>query len=340
MPKLSVVLPVYNSEKYVKEAIDSIINQTFTDFELLLINDASTDGSLHVIEQYEDPRIRIINNEVNLKVVKSLNKGLSLARGEFIARMDADDVAHPRRFEKQLDYFNKHPEVDLCGSWVQTFGSESKILKAATEHEHIKARLLFLNPMFHPAIMFRRESFERHNLRYDEEFTNAEDYGLWVNAIDKIRFGNVPEILLKYRVHDTNVSVLKESNKKVLDEIHFSIFSHFLDKLKLNYSEDELWMQRKLGLVDTGHLTFGKFNEYLQWLKKLVVANNSTAYFDKKHFRNVIISFILYLIRQTKSPIRAAGIAVAMFSGLYGYQDCFKFFSDRAKVRFAKAASF
>ncbi len=127
MPKISVVLPVYNSEKYIAEAVQSILDQTFTDFELLIINDASTDGTLQILESFKDDRLKIINNPTNLKVVKSLNKGLELAQGEFIARMDADDIAYPQRFEKQIAYFKKYPQVDVCGTWVQAFGDDNFI---------------------------------------------------------------------------------------------------------------------------------------------------------------------------------------------------------------------
>ncbi|WP_374166342.1 glycosyltransferase family 2 protein [Arcticibacter sp. MXS-1] len=340
MPRISVVLPVYNAEKYVGEAVDSILAQTYKDFELLVINDASTDRSLEVLEQYKDRRIRLINNEENLKVVKSLNKGIDLAQGEFIARMDADDISHPLRFERQLNYLERNPDIDICGSWVQTFGSEHHILKAAVEHEHIRARLFFLNPMFHPAIIFKRESFNKHKLRFDEQYKNAEDYGMWVNAIDLLTFGNVPEVLLKYRIHTTNVSVLKESNKAMLDDIHFGIFRFFLRKLRIDATERELWMHRKLGLVSVGRLDGSALCEYLHWLKKLVLANNEVEYFEKKHFRNVVISFIFYLVKQTAPRGKALLMALNTFSDIYGYKDCIRFFSDRAKVKLARAASF
>ncbi len=319
MPKVSVILPVYNSEKYIREAVQSILNQTFTDFELLIFNDASTDNTLNILREFKDSRIQIINNEVNLRVVKTLNKGLDLAKGEFIARMDADDIAHAERFSKQLNYFKNHPQVDFCGTWVQNFGAEDLIMRAAYTHDNIKARLLFLNPVFHPSVMFKRDSFKKYNLRFDESFTNAEDYGLWADAIDVIKFANVPEVLLKYRIHAENVSVLKSSNQGILDEIHFRIYSNFFRKLNVDYNQKDLVLHRKLALVSLGKITLNEFKAYLSWLNKLFIANSKSAYFDEKALANVIISFHFYLIRKV-------GFSFATIKALFSYWKSFKTF--------------
>lgn len=298
MPKISVILPVYNTEKFINEAVQSILDQTFTDFELLILNDASTDNTLSVLNQFTDPRIRIISNEQNLKVVKTLNKGLDLAKGEFIARMDADDISHPQRFEKQLNYFKSHPDVDFCGTWVQNFGSEDLIMRAAFTHDNIKARLLFLNPIFHPSIMFKKEGFTKHDLRFDESFTNAEDYGLWAKAIDLIKFANVPEVLLKYRIHAENVSVLKSSNQSVLDDIHYRVYKEFFRKIGVKYNEDNLRMHRTLALVSFDKISLADFKSYLAWLDDIFDANLKSRYLSIPALANVITSFHLYLIRK------------------------------------------
>ncbi|MBS7562852.1 glycosyltransferase [Mucilaginibacter sp. Bleaf8] len=340
MPKISVILPVYNTELYIKEAVDSILNQTFKDFELLVINDASTDNTLHILQQINDDRLKIINNETNLKVVKSLNKGLDLAQGEYIARMDADDIAHPQRFEKQLRFFETNPDVDFVGSWVQTFGSESNVMKAATEHDHIKVRLFFLNPIFHPAVMFKKQSFNVNGYRFDERFTNAEDYGMWVKAIDTLKFANVPEILLKYRVHNNNVSVIKASNRAVLDEIHYDVYKQFLSKLDLVYTDDELQLHRKLGLVEVEALDLVGLEKYLQWLKKLVDQNNRVKYFEREHFKNVILSYVLYVVKKAKPSGPAFRLALKTFGNLFTPSDFWSYFTSRAKVKLAKAQTF
>ena len=119
--KATVLMPVYNAEKYVAEAIDSILNQTFNDFEFLIINDGSTDNSLDIIKSYDDPRITIINNETNLGLSHTLNKGIELARGEYIIRMDADDISLSIRLEKQIEFMDSNQHIGICGSWIQTF---------------------------------------------------------------------------------------------------------------------------------------------------------------------------------------------------------------------------
>lgn len=341
MPQISVILPVYNTEQYIKEAVESILNQTFTDFELLVLNDASTDKTLEILEQFNDPRLKIITNEQNLKVVKTLNKGLAIAQGKYIARMDADDIAHPQRFEKQVHFFNKHPNIDFVGTWVQTFGSESNLMRAATEHEHIKVRLFFLNPIFHPAVMFKRESFEKYGFKYDEKYTNAEDYGMWVKAIDHIKFANIPEVLLKYRVHASNVSVIKASNRAVLDEIHYDIYKYFLKKLGISsYTQQDLLMHRKLGLVEVEALDLSQLNSYLQWLKKLVVANNQSKYFDKVFFNMVIMSYLLYVIRRTKPARPALQLGIKAFNSIFNVADLIRFVVNRTRVNLKRAKTF
>ena len=127
-PQISVVMPAYNAEKYITEAIDSILFQTFKDFEFIIINDASTDSTKDIIESYKDPRIKLVNNEQNKGVAKSLNIGISVACGKYIARMDADDIALPERFQKQFDFMEQHPNIDVCGSWAKKTGNENEII--------------------------------------------------------------------------------------------------------------------------------------------------------------------------------------------------------------------
>jgi glycosyltransferase involved in cell wall biosynthesis len=331
MPAISVILPVFNAEKYLKDSIESLFAQSFSDFELIIIDDCSTDNSFEILEGFSDPRIRLYRNDKNLRVVKTLNKGLELAQGKYIARMDADDIAHPERFQQQINYFDKNPDIDIVGTWVQTFGTENDIMRAAVEHEHIKVRLFFLNPMFHPAVMFKRESFLENDLWYEDYYNNAEDYGLWVKAIDKVKFANIPQILLKYRIHATNVSVLKASNKQVLNDIHFHIYQTFLRKLNVDATSQELDMHRKLGSVQVEFLTSPELTEYVQWLKKLTMANIEVKYFNQFYFSNVILSYLLYLSGKTDSRITAIKLIKEMMGDLFNIGDFTRFFISRTR---------
>ncbi|MCQ2966114.1 MAG: glycosyltransferase [Alphaproteobacteria bacterium] len=206
-PKISVVLPVYNvPEEWLRQSIESILNQTFSDFELIIINDGSNGNEDIVIQSYTDPRIRY-EKQANQGLAKTLNKGLTLARGEFIARMDDDDISLPDRFEKQIDFFYKHPEISILGSSFEIF-PEKKII----QHPNFPTYFDFLKNcvIAHPSVMFRKNDLEKYNLQYNPEF-KCEDYELWSRAIRYLNFANLQDVLLRYRWHGKNLSTPSES---------------------------------------------------------------------------------------------------------------------------------
>ena len=208
-PKISVVMPAYNAEKYIAETIDSILSQTFSDFEFIIINDASTDSTQEIIESYKDQRIQLINNEQNQGVAKSLNIGLAAATGKYIARMDADDISLPQRFQIQFDFMEQHPDIDICGSWMETFGSKKEIIKVPLSHEDIRDNTFFSCAIMHPSIVFKHSL----NLRYSSEFPRAEDYDLWCKKINKWKFANIPEVLMLYRIHENQIGEAHRSEQ-------------------------------------------------------------------------------------------------------------------------------
>lgn len=206
--KVTVLMSVYNGEKYLREAIESILNQTYTDFEFLLINDSSTDKSMEILQSYNDPRIRIITNEKNLGLTKSLNKGLELARGEYVARMDADDISLPERLERQVNYLNENSKTGVLGTNVQyidEFGKLHEIQRWPEKDALIKWNLCFFNPIAHPTVMMRLDLIKKI-AGYDENIVYAQDYDLWVRLISESAFGNLQHILLYLRKSDDNVS--------------------------------------------------------------------------------------------------------------------------------------
>lgn len=206
---VTVLLPVYNGEKYLREAIDSILNQTYTDFEFLIINDGSTDRTEEIILSYTDPRINYVKNEQNIKLIATLNKGLKLAKGKYIARMDGDDVSLPTRLEKQIGYMEKHPEIGLCGSYIQTLEAGSEyIIKYQTESDQIKFRLLFDTHFPHPAAVLRKSVLTENNLEYELKYIHAEDYVLWNRMALHTGLHNIPEVLVLKRSHDEQVSIV------------------------------------------------------------------------------------------------------------------------------------
>jgi glycosyltransferase involved in cell wall biosynthesis len=169
--KVSVILSAYNAEKYLAIAVKSILDQTFGDFELFLINDASTDGTGDIIRSFSDTRIIHINNGINLGVAVSANKCMDAANGEYIARMDADDISLPHRFERQVKFMDENPDIGICGSWIDTIGPYNNYTnKYPADHAEIKYRMLYENFFCQPVIMLRKKFFDKFNLRYVPSF--------------------------------------------------------------------------------------------------------------------------------------------------------------------------
>lgn len=217
-PLISVVLPVYNGESFLVEAIDSILAQSVTDFELIVMDDGSSDGSPEILRNYQqkDPRVRVFTHE-NQGLTNTLNKALELAEGQWIARMDQDDIALPFRFERQLDYL-AHSKADLVGSWVKRFGSsDQRTVRLPESEAAIKMEMLFGSPFAHPTVMMSAELARQ--LRYDISCDKAEDYDLWVRAaIAGWRMANVPEVLLLYRVHAAQISTAASNRQMALSQ--------------------------------------------------------------------------------------------------------------------------
>ena len=220
-PIVSVVLPVYNGEKYIKESVDSILNQTFTDFELLIIDNASVDSTKLIIKSYSDKRIRLIENASNKGLVYSLNLGINLARGEFIARMDADDISLPARFEKQIAFLQQYPHIIACGTgfvFLYPNGDTSSLLGNFSTPDDIRVDMHVSCPFCHPSMMIRRELIKKYNLKYIDEYCSAEDYKLWTQMCQLGDMGNVAEKLLLYRVNDECMSSYCSQKQKMLSQ--------------------------------------------------------------------------------------------------------------------------
>lgn len=210
-PMVTVLMSVYNGEKFLKEAIESILTQTFTDFEFLIINDGSTDDSVKIIESFRDSRIRLINNEKNLKLIASLNKGISLARGRYIARMDSDDISMPERLEKEVDFLEKSLDYGLVGTCFTVIDGEGKEQYNVTYPSNNDLIKLFLSlncPLAHGSVMGRTELFKQ-NLYGSKEYFAVEDYELWTRMAKVTKIYNIPEYLFKYRIYGESFSNTK-----------------------------------------------------------------------------------------------------------------------------------
>jgi glycosyltransferase involved in cell wall biosynthesis len=220
IPKVSVVMAVYNGEKYVHESIDSILCQTFDDFEFIIINDASTDITPEILRSYKDPRIIILNNPENIGLTRSLNRGLKFARGEYIARMDADDISLPNRFECQVAYLDAHLEVGLLATsflFIDESGNDKMISRPATDQQ-FKEKLMKGNQFCHGVVMFRRACIDKIG-GYREEYRYAQDYDLWLRIMEKYGVASLDEVLFKYRINFSSISVTRLAKQNALHSI-------------------------------------------------------------------------------------------------------------------------
>jgi len=207
-PTVTVLMPVYNAEDYLREAVDSVLSQSFTDFELLAIDDGSTDGSALILNSYSDPRIRVLSNEKNLGLIGTLNRGIDEARGKYIVRQDADDISLPGRFAKLVAYMEAHPEVAICGSWYDglTDGERHPGVRYAPDDTTIRIKHLYQIHISHGTSIWRTDSFRTNGWLFDTDFRHAEDYDLFVRASLSARLANVPEVLYLVRYHGASVS--------------------------------------------------------------------------------------------------------------------------------------
>jgi len=230
-PTVSIIMPVHNGEKYIKESIESILSQTHRNFEFIIINDGSTDNTLLVLEEYSkrDSRIIIKNNVKNKGISNSLNSGLKLARAPLIARMDSDDIAYPNRLETQVRFMQENPEVSVCGSSIKIYEAPEICWVPPLQHDAILVRMLFESCLYHPTVMFRKETIVDQG-GYNVNFSGAEDYDLWCRLSRNIsvRFANISEPLLCYRTHTntTNRSPYKERQSKLADIVRNNQISY------------------------------------------------------------------------------------------------------------------
>jgi glycosyltransferase involved in cell wall biosynthesis len=286
-PLVSILMAVYNGEKYLREAIESMLNQTYMNFEFLIINDGSTDATEEIILSYNDERIRYIRNEQNLKLIASLNKGLDLAKGKYIARMDADDISLPRRLEKQVEFMERNSDIGVLGSWVQTLGLEKdREIHFKSGNNQIRFELFIHNYLHHPTVMLRNDILEKYNIKY-EQYLHAEDYAFWIKLSNYTKIDILPEILLIYRLHGNNISEIQvEFQKKQTSEIR----RIQLSDLGMYLSDNELTLYESF-IDDDLFYTPDEFKKILNIIQLLIFRNNEKkmldvellfSYFDKK----------------------------------------------------------
>lgn len=244
-PILSVLMPVFNSEQFVAEAIESILNQTFKDFEFLILDDASTDKSFEIIKDFEkkDPRIKVYQNEKNIGVVESRNKLISLSKGKYIAWLDSDDIAIKNRFEKQINFVEAHPEIGMVGAYPVIIDENSKKTGKwwfETDPQKLKIELFFHSPFLSSSVLIRKSCLPQNF--YDSKFPVAEDFDLYSRISELCETANIAEFLVKYRINSNGLS---KSNTEKMEKLSIQVIQEHAERLGIKLEENTIKNLRK-----------------------------------------------------------------------------------------------
>lgn len=286
-PEISVIMPAYNAEKYIAASIESVLNQTFKNFELLILDDASSDKTKEIVLSYaqNDNRIVYVEKQSNHGPATLRNEGIRLAKGTFIALNDADDLSETTRFEKQITVFRNQPNVAVCGSWIVNFGDtmESYVFQAPQNPIDIKLTFLSYDCLANSSAMFRKSCVE--NLEYQKEFVPAEDYKLWSEVIIKHDFYIIQEALVHYRQHENNISKTKADNLAISDlKIKTDLFQKIFglqdgafDYKKLVQLFDILGYRKKLSKI--------QLLEFFEMSKRIIEINTEKNIFPQALFQ-------------------------------------------------------
>lgn len=281
MPRISVIMPVYNNAMYLQEAVNTILWQTLKDLELIIIDDGSTDGSTGIIHEIKDARVKKIFHDNNTGIVTSLNQGMDLAQGEYIARMDSDDIAALNRLEVQAYFMDQNPHIDLCGTGYTTnYLGPAKI--NPMHHEEIKVWLLFHSCILHPSVMMRRNSVDRLGIRYDYNYPHAEDYELWNRLSTYAQLANIPHNLMYYRPHAGQVS---NKHRVIQDDSARRIRQRQLSQLGIQLSDEEYGLFVKLAEYAVNPDDFENYHTAAGFAEWLINLNQQYRTFDQHLFR-------------------------------------------------------
>lgn len=308
MSRLTVLMPTYNVAPWVEEAIRSVLNQTYRDFELLVVDDASTDDTLDRVRAIDDPRIRIASFPNNVGLAENLNRGLDLIDTELVARMDGDDIAEPDWLETGINVLDTHPEVGICSFGFQFFGAKTSLVRFPEHHEDSKAQMLFGCTVIVP--VFRRAVMVDNHLRYSTEAFPAEDYMMWANAYRVTKVYNVQRTLFHYRTHPSQISTARreaqivKSNEVRLKMLHW-LNPNFADEEKRyfldvfvpckNESKEDITKLKRFAQLLISRNTLGNYsNEALRHKFKLHIGYGALDYVERTYFPHGYSPFVFF----------------------------------------------
>ena len=286
MPLVSVVMPAYNAELYVNESINSILTQTYSDFEFIIINDASTDNTSKVLGSIKDDRIIYLNNKQNKGNYACRNQGCKLARGEYICVMDADDMAMPERIQRQVQVMESDSSILACGSDFEFVGLKSGMYQKPKRYDLLKVFLLFNNMFLHPSLIIRKETLKKVGF-YDEQFYYSSDYDLMCKIALEGKVINLPDLLMKYRVHEKQIS-----SEYISKQIYYAdqIRIQYLEKSGFTLKPHDKLIFTKLMRKEFDKISLETAERIFGTLKK---QNSKLNYFDQNilnRFSNIFLT--------------------------------------------------
>lgn len=292
-PLVSVIMAAYNSEKYISESIESILNQTYKNIEFIIVNDGSSDKSLEIIKNYayKDNRIKVIDNKKNMGLVYCLNKGIKESTGKYIARMDSDDISVYDRIQRQVKYMEENSNLTMSGGSAFVFRGKNKrihkLLNVPTGIDKVKSKLFFENCFIHPTVIIKRDDLVRHNLSYDN-IKGAEDIDLWLRMLNlNLKFDNINQPLLYYRLSSTSITSKENKNIENRYEVFKQYRGRLFDILDIEKSEENFRILFEI-VLDT-YIKDKKFSihEKNNFLKMILLKNNKLKYFNTSIFSRI-----------------------------------------------------
>jgi len=303
-PILSVIMPVYNAERYLREAVMSILEQTFNNLELIIIDDGSTDSSLAVIQSIKDERIRLYKNDRNQGIVYCRNKGLSLTKGDYVGMFDADDVAYPEKFKEQISFLEQNKDFGMVGSWAKFINKEGKRLpggwKLKAPPEKIPSIMLFKNYFLQSAVLYRKECISKFSFR--DGLDILEDYMIWLEIMTEFKVWNLQKPLVDYRIHAGSVTKSKSGEMLAKEKKVFK-----MQLLELGIDPTELELDLHLLIRDNRPVTeINTLKSIERWLLKIIIRNEDLEVYDYKILIKVIFN------RWMKVCYKASGLHLKM----------------------------
>ena len=312
-PLVSIILPVFNGEKFLDESVRSLLNQSYKNFELIIINDGSTDKSKEIISNFSDDRILYYENETNIGLISTLNKGIELSKGKYIARMDADDISYENRLKVQVDFLEKNTDHMMCGGWAETIdnkGFKTGKIKRITSDGLIRSNILFTTPFIHPTILIKSQILKETN--YGIDTLHCEDLDLWVRLSlkYKYKFANIPIYLIKYRLHNSNVSI---QHKQIQENNRIKYILPFIKELIPELSPENIklhFLSFQTGKIEADYKMI--VNEK-KWLVKLSKINHQKKKFPKNDLDSLLFSRWIVFCVKIKCPFLIPFINIPWF---------------------------